>query len=177
MPPSFYRRALAAASLAALAAGPFAGRAFAEAAASPLLAPAWHLKDLAGNEVRSDDFKGKVVVLDFWAVWCGPCKQEIPGYVDLQKKYARDGLVIIGVVFDQEAPAAVKKFVDRYLVSYKIVLGNDEMENAFGGMDAIPTTFLIDRDGNIRDRKVGSVPAAEYEKRILRYLKPADNKI
>ena len=72
-------------------------------------APSWRLRDLDGNEVSSDQFKGKVVVLDFWATWCGPCRQEIPGYVELQKKYAADGLVVIGVSLDEGGPAVVKK--------------------------------------------------------------------
>jgi thiol-disulfide isomerase/thioredoxin len=173
-----FRSALAGAVLVAAGAFPSAGlRAAADQAPVPLgPAPAWHLKDLDGHDVSSADFKGKVVVVDFWAVWCGPCKSEMPGYVALQKKYGPDGLVIIGVVYDREAPAAVRKFVSQYLIGYQIVLGTDEMENAFGGMDAIPTTFIIDRDGIIRERKVGTMPTAEFEKHLLRYLKPSDLK-
>jgi thiol-disulfide isomerase/thioredoxin len=175
MTPRFRLFLVALALLLALSAG-FAPRSALADPSPPVAAPAWHLTDLDGHVLSSADFKGKVVVLDFWAVWCAPCKTEIPGYVDLQKKYGADGLVIIGVVYDKEEPARVKQFVDQYQVSYRIALGNDEIENAFGGMDSIPTTFLIDRDGIIRDRKVGTLSTAEYEKRILRYLKPADPK-
>ena len=112
----------------------------------PKVAPSWSLKDLEGNLVSSDQFKGKVVVIDFWATWCGPCRQEIPGYVELQKKYAADGLVIIGVSLDQAGASVV--------------------------IDAIPSTFIIDRDGLIRDQKVGSVRTADFEKRILKVLMP-----
>jgi thiol-disulfide isomerase/thioredoxin len=136
----------------------------------PTPAPAWQLKDLDGNVVSSDQFKGKVVVVDFWATWCPPCRAEIPGYVSLQQKYAKDGLVIVGVSVDQDPPAKVKKWVDAHNVSYTIVMQDDDVTTAFGGMDAIPTTFLIDRDGNIRDKKVGAEPTAEYEKKILTYL-------
>lgn len=136
----------------------------------PTPAPAWKLKDLDGNVVSSDQFKGKVVVIDFWATWCPPCREEIPGYVSLQQKYAKDGLVIVGVSVDQDSADKVKKWVDAHKVSYTIVMQDDEVIAAFGGMDAIPTTFLIDRDGNIRDKKVGAEPTAEYEKKILTYL-------
>ena len=144
---------------------------------TPTPAPAWKLKDLNGNVVSSDQFKGKVVVVDFWATWCPPCRAEIPGYVSLQQKYAKDGLVIVGVSVDQDSAAKVKKWVDANKVSYTIVMQDDDVTAAFGGMDAIPTTFLIDRDGNIRDKKVGEEATADYEKKILKYLnQPAASK-
>jgi len=139
-------------------------------------APSWTLKDVDGNTVTSGQFKGKVLVLDFWATWCGPCKSEIPGYVALQKKYGADGLVIVGVSVDDEGPgrtALVKKFMQIMGINYTVVFVSDDVVGAFGGLDAIPTTFLIDRDGNVRDKKVGSEPAAEYERKILAVLKPA----
>lgn len=137
----------------------------------PLPAPAWALTDLAGQTVRSDQFKGKVVVVDFWATWCGPCREEIPGYIALQKKYGQDGLVIVGVSLDRRGAETVKKFAEREGMNYVVVIGDATTVEAFGGFDAIPTTFLIDRDGNIRDRKTGSMPTAEYEKVILKYLR------
>lgn len=144
--------------------------------AKPVPAPAWKLTDVDGRPVTSGQFKGKVVVLDFWATWCTPCKSEIPGYVRLQKKYGGDGLVIIGVSKDDEGPgrqALVKKYMQSLGINYTIAYSNDGIEAAFGGIDAIPTTFLIDRDGNLRDKKVGALPSEEYEKRILAVLKPA----
>jgi thiol-disulfide isomerase/thioredoxin len=133
-------------------------------------APAWNLKDPDGHPVSSDQFKGKVVVFDFWATWCGPCRSEIPGYVDLQKKYGGAGLVIIGAAVQEPSAEEVKKFVRQYGVSYQIVMADDAIQTAFGGIDAIPTTYLIDRDGNIRDKKVGAVETAEYEKRVQAVL-------
>jgi thiol-disulfide isomerase/thioredoxin len=143
------------------------------AAPSLGMAPAWHLLDLSGRPVSSDQFKGKTVVLDFWATWCGPCRQEIPGYVELQKKYAGDGLVFVGVSLDQGGPAVVKRFVDKYEVSYQMVMGDDKIQADYGGIEAYPTTFIIDRYGFIRERKVGSVPTAEFERRLLQFLKPS----
>jgi peroxiredoxin len=139
---------------------------------APAPAPAWKLKDVDGKTVTSDQFKGKVVVLDFWATWCGPCKSEIPGYIGLQKKYAADGLVIIGVSMDQSGPDVVKKFIKDYGVTYQVVMYDDDVVAAYGNPDAIPTTFIIDRDGMIRDRKQGSRPTADYEKEILAVLRP-----
>jgi len=135
-------------------------------------APAWSLKDVNGQTVSSEQFKGKVVVLDFWATWCGPCRQEIPGYADLQRKYGKDGLVIIGVSLDSDEHASdtVKTFVQKFGVDYQVVMGDDAVQTAFGGMDAIPTTFLIDRAGQLRDHKVGAEPTKEYEKKVTALL-------
>ncbi len=129
-------------------------------------APAWTLKDLDGNEVTSAQFRGKVMVVDFWATWCPPCRAEIPGYIELQKKYGKDGLVIVGVSLDQKGAEHVKKFVQTQGINYPVVLGDEEVVKAFGGVEAIPTTFLIDRAGEIRDRKVGAVETSAYERRI-----------
>ena len=144
----------------------------ASGAALPVLgpAPAWKLKDVHGQPVSSEQFRGKVVVVDFWATWCGPCRTEIPGYADLQRKYAKDGLVVVGVSLDQAGPGVVEEFVKKFSVNYQMVMGDAEVQTAFGGMDAIPTTFLIDRTGMIRDKKVGAEPVAEYEKKVTALL-------
>lgn len=134
-------------------------------------APAWTAKDLTGAEVKSDQFKGKVVVVDFWATWCPPCRAEIPGYVELMKKYGKDGLVIVGVSMDESGPGVVKAFSDKFGVNYPMVMGDDKVLAAFGGIEALPTTFLIDRNGQIRDRKVGAEATEDYEKKIAGLMK------
>jgi thiol-disulfide isomerase/thioredoxin len=150
------------------AAAPAAGA----VAALPVLgpAPAWRLKDVNGAEVSSEQFKGKVVVVDFWATWCPPCREEIPGYIELAKKYGGQGVVIVGVSLDQAGPEVVKAFAGKAGINYPLVMGDDAVVAAFGGVEGIPTTFLIDRAGQIRDRKVGLVPTAEYEQRIRAVL-------
>ena len=134
-------------------------------------APAWKLNDLSGHEVSSAQLKGKVVVLDFWATWCVPCIGEIPGYIELQKKYGDQGLVIVGVSVDQKGPEVVAKFVKAKGMNYTIVMGDDTIADAFGGLEAIPTTFLINREGRVVHRKVGAMPHDEYEKLVQQALR------
>lgn len=174
---------LAAAGLSLLiAAGcskPATGSAAAPAAAAKVAgslpkvgpAPSWRLQDLAGKTVSSEDLKGKVVVVDFWATWCPPCREEIPGYIELQKQYGPEGLVIVGISLDQQGPDVVKPFAARYGINYPLVMGDEKVVADFGGVEGIPTTFLIDRNGVIRDRKVGMEPKAEYEAKILKVLR------
>jgi thiol-disulfide isomerase/thioredoxin len=138
----------------------------------PTPAPSWKLKDVDGRPVASDQFKGKVVVLDFWATWCPPCRTEIPGYVALQKKYATDGLVVVGVSMDTDGTAPVKKFIKDFGINYTVVMGNDDIVGAFAPIDGYPTTFIIDRDGLVRNKKLGRTPAADFEKDVLAVLRP-----
>jgi thiol-disulfide isomerase/thioredoxin len=146
-------------------------------------APAWKLRDLDGKEISSDQYLGKVVLLDFWATWCVPCSEEMPSYIRLQEKYGRDKFTIIGISLDEAGAAHEKQFVTVKGVNYPIVLGKlDEVEALFGGMEALPTKLQIDQNGEIRDRTVGADPALlrdhpagshpslEYEKKIKALL-------
>jgi len=142
------------------------------AAPAPVAAPGWKLKDVDGKPVDLGEFKGKVVILDFWATWCPPCRTEIPGYIVLQRKYAADGLVVIGVSVDTDGPAPVKKFMKEFGINYTIVMADDDIQNAYGPLLGYPTTFIIDRDGVIRDKKLGRMPAADFEKMVLAVLRP-----
>ncbi|MGH7997487.1 MAG: TlpA family protein disulfide reductase [Opitutaceae bacterium] len=129
-------------------------------------APAWALPDLQGTSVTSNQFKGKVVVLDFWATWCPPCRAEIPGLESLYRQYADKGLVIVGISLDQDGPAKVKAFVKQHGLTYPIVMGNEQVSSNYGGIDAIPTTFVINRKGAIAAMHVGYTDRDVFEKEI-----------
>lgn len=141
-------------------------------AAEPKSAPAWELKDLDGKSVKSSDFQGKVVVLDFWATWCGPCKKEIPGFIELQEKYGKDGLVVLGVSLD-DGPKVVKRFAASNKINYPLVMSDDRMTKIFGDVEVIPTTFIIDRAGKIVGKHVGYTEKAVFEKEIKPLLQAA----
>jgi thiol-disulfide isomerase/thioredoxin len=109
-----------------------------EAAPARTPAPAWELNDLSGKPVKFSDFRGKVVILDFWATWCVPCRVEIPHFVELQEQYGNKGLAVIGVSLDEQGLEVVKKFVKQFGVNYPIVIGNEKVAEAYGGIYAIP---------------------------------------
>jgi peroxiredoxin len=134
------------------------------------VAPAWELKDTDGKTVRWADFKGKVVILDFWATWCGPCREEIPGFIALQKQYAKQGLVVIGVSVDADGAEVVRPFIQKSGMTYPVVLADDPLLQAFGDIEALPTTFIIDRQGRIVKEHVGVTDQAEFEKEIKALL-------
>lgn len=124
------------------------------------------IKDLDGKEVQLASFKGKVVLLNFWATWCGPCKAEIPGFVELQDKY-RDHLTIVGYSVDDDA-AKARAFAQQYKMNYPILLGEgrEDVQDAFGPIWGIPASFLISKDGRVCKRHLGIAPKAVFEKEI-----------
>lgn len=139
--------------------------------AEPVSAPGWQLKDVDGKLVKSTDFAGKVVILDFWATWCGPCRLEIPGFIELKRQYAEKGLVVIGVSVDQDGAKAVKPFMAKMGINYPVVLGDEKIVSAFGGVEAIPTTFIIDRNGKIIRKHLGYTEKSEFEAEVKPLLK------
>lgn len=129
-------------------------------------APAWELTAVDGRTVRSADFAGQVVILDFWATWCPPCRKAVPDLIQLQKEYGPRGLTVIGVSLDQEGVEVVREFMNEFQINYPVVMGDESVTAAFGGIRGIPTVFVIDRQGQIVDKHVGYTPRATFEKRI-----------
>jgi len=136
-------------------------------------APAWKLQDINGKTVQLSDFKGKVVVLDFWATWCPPCRAEIPHFVELQKQYQSQGVVVVGVSLDQGGPGVVSSFAKQQNINYPVVMGNDDVAKAYGNIEAIPTTFVIDPSGNIVGRHEGFTDKSVFEDEIKKALSTA----
>jgi peroxiredoxin len=134
------------------------------------VAPDFALKDADGKVVHLTDYRGKVVLLDFWATWCGPCKIEIPWFEDFQRKAQDKGLVVLGVSMDDDGWQEVKPFLARMKVNYRVVLGNDQTAQLYGGVDALPTTFLIDRQGKIAAVHVGLANRKDFENEIEQLL-------
>jgi thiol-disulfide isomerase/thioredoxin len=125
------------------------------------------LKDIEGKEVALSSFKGKVVLLNFWATWCGPCKAEIPGFVELQDKY-KDKLTIIGYSVDDTAELA-KKYAAEYKMNYPILLGEgrEDVQDAYGPIWGIPASFIISKDGKVCRKHMGIAPKAVFEKELV----------
>jgi cytochrome c biogenesis protein CcmG/thiol:disulfide interchange protein DsbE len=133
-------------------------------------APDFSLRDVDGKVVRLSDFKGKVVLLDFWATWCGPCKIEIPWFTEFERKHKDKGFAVIGVSMDEEGWDVVRPFLAHMNVNYRVVIGNDTTAQAYGGIDALPTTFLIDREGRIAATHVGLTSKNDIENGIEQLL-------
>jgi peroxiredoxin len=136
-------------------------------------APEFSLKDADGRDVALADYKGKVVLLNFWATWCGPCKIEIPWFVDFEQKYKDRGFAVLGVAMDEEGWDVVKPYIQKNKVSYRILMGTDSTAQMYGGVESLPTTFIIDASGKIAATHVGLVSKSEYENQIVHLLEDA----
>lgn len=133
-------------------------------------APDFTLLDINGNEATLSDFKGNVVILDFWATWCPPCKAEIPHFIELQDEYKDEGLEIIGVSLDWNAERILGGFAGDNGINYTLLIGNDDVTDLYGGIISIPTTFVIDRDGGIRKRYIGYKEKEVFERDVKELL-------
>ncbi len=138
------------------------------------MAPAFELKSIPdGKQVSLASLRGKAVLLNFWATWCGPCKIEMPWLVDLQKKYGPQGLQIVGVAMDDADDKEIGDFAHKMGVNYVVLKGSEKVGDLYGGVDRLPLTYYVDRSGKIVDETVGLVSESIIENNIKLALGPA----
>lgn len=162
------------AALVAVTAAPVNGQTGKAAACAPAAKVAnlnFTLKDLNGKDVTLTAYKGKVILLDFWATWCGPCKFEIPGFIELYTKYRSQGLQVLGFAVDDPVPA-LKVYAQQMKMNYPILVGQEREDvlEAFGPMPGLPTTFIISRDGKICRSHTGLTEKEKFEQEIKALL-------
>ncbi|HEY2168151.1 MAG TPA: TlpA disulfide reductase family protein [Candidatus Angelobacter sp.] len=133
-------------------------------------APDFNLPDSNGAPIKLSAYKGKVVLLDFWATWCTGCKVEIPWYVEFQNKYREEGLTAIGVSMDDDGWKSVKPFLEEHKLNYPVVIANQDLVNRYGGLPSLPMTLLIDRNGKIVESHAGMVDKDAFENKIKALL-------
>jgi thiol-disulfide isomerase/thioredoxin len=133
--------------------------------------PVFGLRDLQGHEISSAELQGKVVLIDFWATWCQPCKKEMPGYQKLLDRYGQRGFVVIGFKFDTMADTEdPRKFAHRMGVRYPLAVAPDELKQRFGGIEGLPTTMLYDRQGILRKKVIGFEYTDAFESVIKKFM-------
>jgi peroxiredoxin len=145
------------------------------AASARKTAPDFTLHDSKDASVKLSDYRGKVVLLDFWATWCEGCKVEIPWYMEFQTKYKESGLSVVGVSMDEDGWKSVKPFLEEKKVNYPVVIGDWDLAKLFG-IEALPVTLLIDRDGKVADLHAGMVDKDAFEGEIQKLLKESASK-
>jgi peroxiredoxin len=133
-------------------------------------APAFSLTDERGTAVTLADYRGKVVLLNFWATWCGPCQIEIPWFIEFEQKYKDRDFAVLGVSFDDDGWKSVRPYIAAHKINYRIMIGTEKMSQLYGGVDSLPTTFIVDRQGRIAAQHVGLVDKSDYQNEILKLL-------
>jgi thiol-disulfide isomerase/thioredoxin len=137
---------------------------------NPQPVPAFLVRDLDGNVISTADWNGKVILLNFWATWCPPCRVEIPVLIQLQKKYKGDGLLILGISLDDAPADEVKEFAKATGMNYPIIMRSRELLMEFGGVPALPTTFIINKEAKVVQKHEGLLPGALYEAEVRALL-------
>lgn len=130
------------------------------------VAPDFTLKDAMGRPVKLSDYKGKVVLLNFWATWCGPCKIEIPWFIEFEQTFKDKGFAVLGVSMDEEGWDIVKPYLEKTKINYRVLIGDDMTAQNYGGVDSLPTSFLLDKEGRIAATHIGLVSKSVYQNDI-----------
>jgi cytochrome c biogenesis protein CcmG/thiol:disulfide interchange protein DsbE len=133
-------------------------------------APTFMLPDADGRAVNLADLRGKVVIVNFWATWCGPCKVEIPWFIEFNERFHDRSFTVVGISMDEDGWKSVRPYLRQRGVSYPVVLGSEQLANAYGGVEALPSTFLVDKTGKIAFAHSGLVSKATYEGEIMRLI-------
>lgn len=133
-------------------------------------APNFSLKDADGKPVNLTDFRGKVVLVNFWATWCGPCEAEIPWFIEFEQKYKDRGFAVLGVSMDDDGWKSVRPFVASHKINYRIVIGSEVVSQQFGEINALPTSFVLDRQGRIATSHEGLIDKVDYQNEIVKLL-------
>lgn len=138
-------------------------------------APDFTLRDAGGRQVKLSDYRGKVVLLNFWATWCAPCRIEIPWFIDFEQRFKDQGFAVLGVAMDDEGWEIVKPYLTEKRVNYRVLMGDEDVSEAFGGVASLPTTFMIDREGKIASVHIGLISKSDYEDEIVQLVRNAAN--
>jgi peroxiredoxin len=133
-------------------------------------APNFSLKDATGKTLKLSDYKGKVVLLNFWATWCEPCQEEIPWFIDFQQTYKDRDFAVVGASMDEDGWKEVMPFIQKHKINYRVVIATEQVSAKYGGVEALPTSFIIDRKGRIAAVHVGLVSKSIYQHDILNLL-------
>ena len=138
-------------------------------------APNFSLKDSDGNAVNLADYRGKVVLVNFWATWCGPCEAEIPWFIEFEKKYKDQGFAVLGVSMDDDGWKSVRPYVASHKINYRVMIGSEVVSQQFGEIESLPTSFVLDREGRIASNHIGLVDKVDYQNEIVKLLEAPKN--
>ena len=133
-------------------------------------APNFSLKDANGDTVNLADYKGKVVLVNFWATWCGPCEVEIPWFVEFEQNYRPRDFAVLGISMDDDGWKSVRPYITSHKINYRMVIGSEVVSQQFGEINSLPTSFILDREGRIATHHEGLIDKRDYQNEILKLL-------